>query len=67
MEQFKAIYINPIYEKIPLTLGKTYLVFSSNKWGWQIVSDDGFIRTFNKKMFVKIEDWRTHQFEKLAL
>ena len=71
METFKVVYINPMLEGVPLTLGKTYQAFSSvdiKAWaGLQIIDDTGRVRTFNKKMFILLDDWRVYQLEKLGI
>jgi hypothetical protein len=69
MFKFEVVYYNDIYSDIPLTLGKKYVAFARHDYSttWHVVNDYGHVMSFNSKIFVKIEDYRELQLQKLEL
>lgn len=69
MFKFEVVYYNDIYSDVPLTLGKKYVAFARYEYSttWQLVNDHGYLMSFTNKIFLKIEDFRKQQIEKLLI
>ncbi len=70
MLKFEVIYYyDDIYTNIPLTFGKKYVAFTryDHSTTWNVVNDYGCLMSFTNKLFLKVEDYRELQLQKLEL